>query len=76
MAGLVSFPAAIIRSATAHQETHVLAIETIETIPLRIPLPFTYKGSYYKMRNRCTIVTRIRTSEGIVGEAYALLRRK
>ena len=35
-----------------------------------MPLPFTYKGSYYKMRNRCTIITRIRTSEGIVGEAY------
>jgi len=45
-------------------------IESIETIPVRVPLPFTYKGSYYKMRNRCTIVTRIRTSDGIVGEAY------
>ena len=45
-------------------------IEAIETIPLRIPLPFTYKGSYYKMRNRCTIITRIRTSSGLVGEAY------
>ena len=22
------------------------------------------------MRNRCTIITRVRTSEGIVGEAY------
>jgi D-galactarolactone cycloisomerase len=45
-------------------------IETIESIPIRVPLPFTYKGSYYKMRNRCTIVTRIRTSDGLVGEAY------
>lgn len=48
----------------------MLTIESIETIPLRIPLPFTYKGSYYKMRNRCTIVTRVRTSQGIIGEAY------
>jgi L-alanine-DL-glutamate epimerase-like enolase superfamily enzyme len=48
----------------------MLTIESIETIPLRIPLPFTYKGSYYRMRNRCTIITRIRTSEGIIGEAY------
>ena len=55
---LVSFP------------TDVLTIQSIETIPLRIPLPFTYKGSYYKMRNRCTIVTRIHTAEGVVGEAY------
>ncbi len=47
-----------------------MLIESIETIPIRVPLPFTYKGSYYKMRNRCTIITRIRTSEGIVGEAY------
>ena len=45
-------------------------IETIETIPIRVPLPFTYKGSTYEMRNRCTIVTRIRTSDGIIGEAY------
>ncbi|MEO5885053.1 MAG: mandelate racemase/muconate lactonizing enzyme family protein [Candidatus Limnocylindrales bacterium] len=47
-----------------------LQIDTIETIPLRVPLPFTYKGSYYRMRNRCTIVTRITTSDGIIGEAY------
>jgi L-alanine-DL-glutamate epimerase-like enolase superfamily enzyme len=47
-----------------------LTIESVETIPIRVPLPFTYKGSYYKMRNRCTIITRVRTSEGIIGEAY------
>ncbi len=47
-----------------------LKIESIETIPVRVPLPFTYQGSYYRMRNRCTIITRVRTSEGIVGEAY------
>ena len=47
-----------------------LQIESIETIPVRVPLPFTYKGSYYRMRNRCTIVTRVRTTDGIVGEAY------
>ena len=47
-----------------------LTIRSIETIPLRIPLPFTYRGSYYRMRNRCTIITRVTTEEGIVGEAY------
>ncbi len=46
------------------------AIEAIETIPLRVPLQHLYKGSYYKMRNRCTIITRIRTSDGVIGEAY------
>lgn len=48
----------------------MLTIEAVETIPIRVPLPFTYSGSYYRMRNRCTIITRVRTSEGIVGEAY------
>ncbi len=48
----------------------MLRIERIETIPIRVPLPFTYAGSYYRMRNRCTIITRVHTSEGIVGEAY------
>ncbi len=48
----------------------MLTIEAIETIPLRIPLRFTYRGSYYRMRNRCTIITRIRTKEGVLGEAY------
>ncbi len=47
-----------------------LKIERVETIPLRVPLPFTYSGSHYRMRNRCTIVTRVYTSAGIVGEAY------
>jgi D-galactarolactone cycloisomerase len=45
-------------------------IEKIETIPLRVPLKHLYKGSYYKMRNRCTIITRIHTSDGIVGQSY------
>lgn len=45
-------------------------IERIETIALRVPLTHIYKGSYYKMRNRCTIITRIHTSDGIVGQSY------
>lgn len=48
----------------------MLTIESIETIPLRVPLDRTYRGSYYKMPNRCTIITRVRTEEGVVGEAY------
>jgi L-alanine-DL-glutamate epimerase-like enolase superfamily enzyme len=47
-----------------------MRIASIEAIPLRVPLPFTYQGSYYRMRNRCTIITRVRTADGIVGEAY------
>jgi D-galactarolactone cycloisomerase len=45
-------------------------IESIETVALRVPLDQVYRGSYYKMRNRCTIVTTVRTSDGLVGRAY------
>jgi L-alanine-DL-glutamate epimerase-like enolase superfamily enzyme len=48
-----------------------LTIAEIETIAIRVPLAQTYRGSAYKMTHRSTIVTRIRTEEGIVGEAYA-----
>jgi L-alanine-DL-glutamate epimerase-like enolase superfamily enzyme len=47
-----------------------LTIAAIETIAIRVPLAQTYHGSAYKMTHRSTIVTRIRTEEGIVGEAY------
>jgi D-galactarolactone cycloisomerase len=48
-----------------------LTIDSIETIPLRVPLGRAYRGSHYRMTHRSTIVTRINTREGIVGEAYA-----
>lgn len=47
-----------------------LRIEAIDTIPIRVGLDRTYRGSYYYMPNRCTIITRVTTSDGIVGEAY------
>lgn len=45
-------------------------IEAIEVIPLRVPLLRTFRGSYYQMSSRCTIITRLRTDEGVVGECY------
>lgn len=48
-----------------------LRIERIETIPIRVPLDRVYKGSHYKMTHRSTILTRVYTASGIVGEAYA-----
>ena len=48
-----------------------LRIERIETIPVRVPLDRVYKGSHYKMTHRSTIITRVYTASGIVGEAYA-----
>jgi D-galactarolactone cycloisomerase len=48
-----------------------LTIETIEVTPIVVPLAQEYRGSYYRMRNRATVITRVVTREGIVGEAYA-----
>jgi L-alanine-DL-glutamate epimerase-like enolase superfamily enzyme len=55
---------------TARKVSARLTIAEIETIPLRVPLGRTYHGSRYKMTHRSTIVTRVHTEEGIVGEAY------
>ncbi|MEO9176206.1 MAG: mandelate racemase/muconate lactonizing enzyme family protein, partial [Gaiellales bacterium] len=48
-----------------------LLIESIETIPIRAPLGRVYRGSTYHMTHRATVLVRVRTSAGIVGEAYA-----
>lgn len=48
-----------------------LRIERIETIAVRVPLTRTYVGSHYRMTHRSTIITRLHTASGLVGEAYA-----
>jgi D-galactarolactone cycloisomerase len=48
-----------------------LLIEAIEVTPIVVPLAQEYRGSYYGMRNRATVITRVVTRDGIVGEAYA-----
>lgn len=57
--------------AASAQPVPDLRIERIETIPVRVPLDRVYKGSHYKMTHRSTIITRVYTASGIVGEAYA-----
>ncbi len=47
-----------------------LKIERVEFIPLIMPLPKTFRGSFYHMTHRCTIITRAYTACGIVGECY------
>jgi D-galactarolactone cycloisomerase len=54
-----------------HEVRSNLRITHIETIPIRVPLAREYRGSHYRMTHRSTIVTRVHTDEGIVGEAYA-----
>lgn len=57
--------------AASAQSVPDLRIERIETIPVRVPLDRVYQGSHYKMTHRSTIITRVYTASGIVGEAYA-----
>ena len=47
-----------------------LQLEQIETIPLRVELARTYRGSAYKMTHRSTLIVRLHTSAGVIGEAY------
>ena len=47
-----------------------LTIERIETITLRAPLAREFRGSHYRMTHRSTMITRVHTVDGIIGEAY------
>jgi L-alanine-DL-glutamate epimerase-like enolase superfamily enzyme len=47
-----------------------LTIEKVEVIPIIMPLPRTFSGSNYYMTHRCTIITRVYTKSGIIGECY------
>src|SRR4051794_11311778 len=46
-------------------------IASIETTPIRAPLNRIYQGSHYRMTHRSTVIVRITTEDGLVGEAYA-----
>jgi L-alanine-DL-glutamate epimerase-like enolase superfamily enzyme len=48
-----------------------LTISRIETIPVRAPLATEFRGSHYRMTHRSTLVTRVYTTDGVIGEAYA-----
>ena len=48
-----------------------LVIAAVEAIPIRIQLKRVYSGSRYRMTHRSTVVVRITTENGTVGEAYA-----
>src|SRR3954470_8243967 len=50
--------------------TPLLHIATVEVIPLRVSLPRVFRGSHYSMDSRCTLITRVTTREGVVGESY------
>lgn len=48
-----------------------LIIDRIETIALRAPLGRRFSGSAYSMDNRCTILVRLTTADGVVAETYS-----
>jgi len=48
----------------------VLTIRAIQAVPLVAPLRRVFRGSNYQMTKRCTVITRVLTAEGIVGESY------
>lgn len=48
-----------------------LVAERIEVLAIVAPLAREFRGSYYRMTQRATVLTRIHTADGIVGEAYA-----
>jgi Mandelate racemase / muconate lactonizing enzyme, N-terminal domain/Enolase C-terminal domain-like len=58
-------------TAVARLDPGSLAIDRIETIALRAPLGRRFSGSAYSMDNRCTIVVRLTTADGIVAETYS-----
>jgi L-alanine-DL-glutamate epimerase-like enolase superfamily enzyme len=55
----------------AERASSGLTIESIDVTSVVVPLHQEYRGSYYRMRNRGTVIARVTTREGIVGEAYA-----
>jgi D-galactarolactone cycloisomerase len=57
-------------AAPVDSPTAPLRLERIATIPLRVPLARTYRGSGYQMTHRSTLIVRLHTSAGVVGEAY------
>lgn len=47
-----------------------LRITAVETICVLAPLAREFRGSYYRMTQRATVIVRLHTADGVVGEAY------
>ncbi|HXF66597.1 MAG TPA: mandelate racemase/muconate lactonizing enzyme family protein [Burkholderiales bacterium] len=47
-----------------------MRVESVEAVAIEIPLRRNFGGSTYSVTKRCTVVTRIRTDEGLVSEVY------
>ena len=47
-----------------------MIIDSIEAIPLRIPLNRDFGGSTYSVTSRCTVITRLQVRDGPLAEIY------
>ncbi|HYB40572.1 MAG TPA: mandelate racemase/muconate lactonizing enzyme family protein [Candidatus Methylomirabilis sp.] len=47
-----------------------MLIESIEAVPIEIPLSRNFGGSTYAVTRRSTVITRMRTKAGLVSEVY------
>jgi D-galactarolactone cycloisomerase len=48
----------------------MMRIDHAEVIPLVVPLARTFYGGTYSMNRRCTVLLRLRTSDGLRGQIY------
>jgi D-galactarolactone cycloisomerase len=47
-----------------------MRVESVEAIPVEIPLTRNFGGSTYAVLKRSTVITRMRTDAGLVSEVY------
>ena len=47
-----------------------MPIDKVEAIPIAVPLRKVFSGSGYRVDSRATVVTRIRTSDGLASEVF------
>lgn len=59
-----------LRKTISPRLEHKLNITSIEVIPLARPLDAEFLGGTYRVHNRNTIITRIHTDAGVIGEAF------
>lgn len=57
-------------SGTSRLGRGSLLIDRVETVALRIALDRRYSGSAYSMTNRCAIITRLHTRDGLTSQVY------
>ena len=63
-------PTGTIMAGRPQLQPATAVITRVETVLVLAPLAREFKGSHYSMTRRATVVVRLHTDEGLVGEAY------